>query len=116
MSNSLPGWSTVMQAAALLVCASLLGLVINHQVVRDAFSGRLTLSVESVGTSTGTLTNFPVPVLMRFVSQVMTLFPGDIITTGTPSGIGPMLPGDRIDVQIEGIGTLSNTVMKIRKD
>ncbi|GAF93728.1 unnamed protein product, partial [marine sediment metagenome] len=36
------------------------------------------------------------------------------ITTGTPAGVGPMFPGDRVDVQIEGIGTLSNTVMKIK--
>jgi 2-keto-4-pentenoate hydratase/2-oxohepta-3-ene-1,7-dioic acid hydratase in catechol pathway len=40
----------------------------------------------------------------------MTLYPGDVITTGTPEGVGPMAPGDRVDVQIEGIGTLSNTV------
>jgi 2-keto-4-pentenoate hydratase/2-oxohepta-3-ene-1,7-dioic acid hydratase in catechol pathway len=56
---------------------------------------------------------FPVPFLVRFVSQIMTLIPGDIITTGTPAGIGPMVPGDRVDVQIDGIGTLSNTVMKV---
>jgi 2-keto-4-pentenoate hydratase/2-oxohepta-3-ene-1,7-dioic acid hydratase in catechol pathway len=56
---------------------------------------------------------FPVPYLVQFVSNIMTLNPGDIITTGTPAGIGPMVPGDRVDVQIEGIGTLSNTVMKI---
>jgi 2-keto-4-pentenoate hydratase/2-oxohepta-3-ene-1,7-dioic acid hydratase in catechol pathway len=42
----------------------------------------------------------------------MTLFPGDIITTGTPAGIGPMNPGDRVDIQIEGIGTLTNKVMR----
>ncbi len=53
---------------------------------------------------------FPVPVLMRYISQIMTLYPGDVISTGTPAGIGPMQPGDRVDVQIEGIGTLSNTV------
>jgi len=40
----------------------------------------------------------------------MTLYPGDIITTGTPEGVGPMVPGDRVDVQVDGIGTLSNTV------
>lgn len=56
---------------------------------------------------------FSVPFLVRFVSNVMTLNPGDVITTGTPAGIGPMAPGDRVDVQIEGIGTLSNTVMKV---
>ncbi len=56
---------------------------------------------------------FPVPVLVRFISRVMTLGPGDVITTGTPAGIGPMQPGDKVDVQVEGIGTLSNTVMKV---
>jgi len=56
---------------------------------------------------------FSVPFLVLFVSNIMTLNPGDVITTGTPAGIGPMVPGDKVDVQIEGIGTLSNTVMKI---
>ena len=57
---------------------------------------------------------FPVPFLVRFISNIMTLLPGDIITTGTPAGIGPMQPGDRVDIQIEGIGTLSNQVLTIR--
>lgn len=57
---------------------------------------------------------FPIPYLVRFISQVMTLNPGDIIATGTPAGIGPMVPGDRVDVQIEGIGVLSNKVLKIK--
>jgi 2-keto-4-pentenoate hydratase/2-oxohepta-3-ene-1,7-dioic acid hydratase in catechol pathway len=57
---------------------------------------------------------FPIPYLMKFVSQVMTLNPGDIIATGTPAGIGSMVPGDRVDVQIEGIGVLSNKVMRIK--
>jgi 2-keto-4-pentenoate hydratase/2-oxohepta-3-ene-1,7-dioic acid hydratase in catechol pathway len=57
---------------------------------------------------------FSVPYLVWFISGVMTLYPGDIITTGTPAGVGPMTPGDRVDVQIEGIGTLSNTVMRIK--
>lgn len=59
---------------------------------------------------------FSIPYLVHFVSQVMTLFPGDIITTGTPAGVGPMIPGDRVDVQIEGIGTLSNRVMKVKEE
>ncbi len=49
--------------------------------------------------------------LVSFISQVMTLLPGDVIATGTPSGIGPMVVGDKIDVVIEGIGTLSNHVV-----
>jgi 2-keto-4-pentenoate hydratase/2-oxohepta-3-ene-1,7-dioic acid hydratase in catechol pathway len=48
--------------------------------------------------------------LVSFISHVMTLLPGDVIATGTPSGIGPMAIGDKIDVVIEGIGTLSNDV------
>lgn len=55
---------------------------------------------------------FSVPYLVRYISQIMTLHPGDIIATGTPEGVGPMTLGDRIDVQIEGIGTLSNAVGK----
>ena len=57
---------------------------------------------------------FPVPFLLYYISQIMSLEPGDVVTTGTPSGIGPMNPGDRVDVQIEGIGTLSNTVMRVK--
>jgi 2-keto-4-pentenoate hydratase/2-oxohepta-3-ene-1,7-dioic acid hydratase in catechol pathway len=56
---------------------------------------------------------FPVSFLVRFISGIMTLCPGDIIATGTPAGISPMAPGDRVDVQVEGIGTLSNTVAKV---
>jgi len=52
--------------------------------------------------------------LVSYISHVMTLLPGDVIATGTPSGIGPMAIGDRIDVMIEGIGTLSNTVIAER--
>jgi len=55
---------------------------------------------------------FSVPTLVRYLSRIMTLNPGDVIATGTPSGVGPMSPGDRVDVQIEGIGVLSNTLTR----
>ncbi len=48
--------------------------------------------------------------LVSYISQVMTLLPGDVILTGTPAGIGPVQVGDRIRVEIEGIGSLENTV------
>jgi len=48
--------------------------------------------------------------LVAFVSNIMTLLPGDIIATGTPSGIGPVKKGDMVEVRIEGIGSLSNPV------
>ncbi|OGN96638.1 MAG: hypothetical protein A2Y89_03370 [Chloroflexi bacterium RBG_13_51_18] len=55
---------------------------------------------------------FPVDELISFISNVMTLLPGDVISTGTPAGVGPILPGDTIEVKIEGIGTLRNYVAK----
>lgn len=52
----------------------------------------------------------PIAKLIHFISQVMTLLPGDIIMTGTPKGVGPMESGDEIVVQIEGIGELRNRI------
>jgi 2-keto-4-pentenoate hydratase/2-oxohepta-3-ene-1,7-dioic acid hydratase in catechol pathway len=43
----------------------------------------------------------------------MTLLPGDVIATGTPAGVGPLEPGDRVEVRIDGIGSLKNPVIKL---
>lgn len=53
---------------------------------------------------------WPVNELVAFISQSMTLLPGDVITTGTPAGVGKMSAGDLIEIEIEGIGTLRNQV------
>ncbi len=53
---------------------------------------------------------FDAGTLVWFVSRVMTLHPGDIISTGTPSGIGPLRPGDRVEIEVEGVGVLANPV------
>jgi 2-keto-4-pentenoate hydratase/2-oxohepta-3-ene-1,7-dioic acid hydratase in catechol pathway len=53
---------------------------------------------------------FGLPTLISYISQVMTLLPGDVVLTGTPSGVGPIAPGQRVECTIEGLGTLSNTV------
>ncbi|MGB8506785.1 MAG: fumarylacetoacetate hydrolase family protein [Pyrinomonadaceae bacterium] len=53
---------------------------------------------------------FPVPMLLRYISNIMTLKPGDVISTGTPAGVGPLLDGERVEVRIEGIGILTNFV------
>lgn len=53
---------------------------------------------------------FAVDFLIRWISQVMTLLPGDVIATGTPSGVGPLNVGDVVEVSISGIGTLKNKV------
>jgi len=54
---------------------------------------------------------FSVEQIVSFVSSVMTLFPQDLILTGTPQGVGPMQKGDRIRIVIEGIGDISNRVV-----
>lgn len=54
---------------------------------------------------------FPVDVIIRWISQVMTLLVGDVIATGTPAGVGPLAAGDVVEVSVSGIGTLRNTVV-----
>ena len=53
---------------------------------------------------------FPIDVLIRHIAQAMTLFPGDLIPTGTPSGVGPVVAGDQMEISVEGVGTLQNVV------
>ena len=54
---------------------------------------------------------FPLDVIVRYIAAVMTLEPGDVIATGTPAGVGPMQPGDVVEVTVAGVGTLSNPVV-----
>jgi 2-keto-4-pentenoate hydratase/2-oxohepta-3-ene-1,7-dioic acid hydratase in catechol pathway len=53
---------------------------------------------------------FPVPFLIAYISAIMTLEPGDLIATGTPAGVGPLAPGDTVEVEVPGIGVLRNDV------
>jgi 2-keto-4-pentenoate hydratase/2-oxohepta-3-ene-1,7-dioic acid hydratase in catechol pathway len=70
---------------------------LNGEVVQDANTGQMI---------------FDVPTIISYLSQGITLLPGDVIATGTPSGVGPMLPGDVFEVDIEGVGILTNRVRK----
>jgi 2-keto-4-pentenoate hydratase/2-oxohepta-3-ene-1,7-dioic acid hydratase in catechol pathway len=54
---------------------------------------------------------FPVDVVLRFISQIMTLLPGDLVLTGTPAGVGPLVAGDEVSVSVEGIGSMTNPVV-----
>jgi 2-keto-4-pentenoate hydratase/2-oxohepta-3-ene-1,7-dioic acid hydratase in catechol pathway len=54
---------------------------------------------------------FSIRQLVEFVTAVMTLLPGDIISTGTPPGVGPLVAGDRVVVAVEGVGELANDVV-----
>src|SRR5688500_5704584 len=51
-----------------------------------------------------------VPTLISYISQVMTLLPGDVVLTGTPSGVGPIRPGQKVECSVQGLGTLTNSV------
>jgi len=53
---------------------------------------------------------FDIPHLLRYISAIMTLEPGDLVATGTPAGVGPLTPGDVVEVEIPGVGILSNPV------
>jgi 2-keto-4-pentenoate hydratase/2-oxohepta-3-ene-1,7-dioic acid hydratase in catechol pathway len=53
---------------------------------------------------------FPIAELIAYASSVFTLLPGDVIMTGTPAGVGPLVAGDEVEVEVEGIGVLRNTV------
>jgi 2-keto-4-pentenoate hydratase/2-oxohepta-3-ene-1,7-dioic acid hydratase in catechol pathway len=58
---------------------------------------------------------FDIPTIIEYISKIMTLDAGDIITTGTPVGVGPLNPGDTVEITCEDIGTLSNTVISSKK-
>jgi 2-keto-4-pentenoate hydratase/2-oxohepta-3-ene-1,7-dioic acid hydratase in catechol pathway len=54
---------------------------------------------------------FPLDVLIRYAANIMTLLPGDLIATGTPDGVGPVVSGDVVEVEVEGIGKLTNPIV-----
>jgi len=53
---------------------------------------------------------FPIPLLLSYISGIMTLEPGDLVATGTPAGVGPLVAGDVVEVEISGVGVLRNPV------
>ena len=56
---------------------------------------------------------YPVAFLVRWISHVMTLYPGDLIATGTPAGVGPLVAGDVVEVSVDGVGVLRNPVQAL---
>ncbi len=70
---------------------------------------RVNGAVRQHGTTTDFI--FPLDVIIRFISAAMTLFPGDVIATGTPEGVGPLVAGDTVEISIAGVGTLRNPVV-----
>ena len=86
------------------------GPFIETDISPDNLAIKTLLNGEVKQDSTTSNLIFNVNTLVSFISKVMTLLPGDVIATGTPAGIGPVRPGDRLEVRIEGIGTLVNDV------
>ena len=78
----------------------------------DLSTTRVETFVNGTRRQSGAVTDmiFPVDVIIRWISRMMTLMPGDIIATGTPAGVGPLAPGDVVEVVVSGIGTLRNPV------
>ncbi len=73
---------------------------------------RCTLNGRKVQESNTARMIFTIPVILAFVSRCLTLMAGDLISTGTPSGVGPLRHGDVVEVEVEGIGTLRNPVVE----
>lgn len=78
----------------------------------DPFNTRIRCFVDGLLRQDGNTSDmiFDVPTLLSFVSHVMTLNPGDLVSTGTPMGVGPLLVGQTVVVEIDGIGRLENSV------
>jgi len=83
------------------------------ETVLDPSDVRVTASVNGELRQDGRTSEMihDVPTLIEFMSGVMTLLPGDVILTGTPAGVGPIKEGDTVNVEVEGIGTLTNPVI-----
>jgi 2-keto-4-pentenoate hydratase/2-oxohepta-3-ene-1,7-dioic acid hydratase in catechol pathway len=82
------------------------------ETVFDASDARVRCTVNGATRQDGTTKDmiFDIPTLISFMSHVMTLVPGDVILTGTPSGVGPIVSGDTVTISIDGIGDLTNAV------
>lgn len=86
----------------------------SHMVTeRPSLDARISVMVNGERRQYGTLGDmvFSIDVLIAFVSDVMTLEPGDVVLTGTPEGVGPLFAGDLVVVSIDGVGSLSNSVV-----
>ncbi len=64
--------------------------------------------------ATGAMMVFDVPTLLSYISGIMTLEPGDLVATGTPSGVGPLAAGDVVEVELEGLSRVRNPVQAVR--
>ncbi len=88
-----------------------IGPVITDEIDPECANIQTTLNGRIVQKSNTEKFIFPLGEIFEFVTRFTTLEPGDILTTGTPEGVGPMVHGDVVEITIDGIGTLRNTVV-----
>jgi len=86
------------------------GPFITDEVDPGNLSIETRLNGKTVQSSNSALFMTKIPELMEFITASITLEPGDVVSTGTPAGVGPMVPGDTVEVEIQGIGILRNYV------
>jgi 2-keto-4-pentenoate hydratase/2-oxohepta-3-ene-1,7-dioic acid hydratase in catechol pathway len=88
-------------------------VIVSHNDIGDPQNLRITCKINGVVKQSGNTRDmiFPIPVLISFISRQFTMEEGDIIATGTPAGISPIVPGDTVEVEVEKIGVLRNPVV-----
>jgi 2-keto-4-pentenoate hydratase/2-oxohepta-3-ene-1,7-dioic acid hydratase in catechol pathway len=90
-----------------------MGPIVTDEVHPDgglSLETRLNGQVKQHGTTRDLI--FNIAFLLRHITAAMTLLPGDVVPTGTPAGVGPMQPGDRVEVMVQGIGILANPILR----
>ena len=88
-------------------------VIVSHRDIGDPHTLNVTCKINSVLKQSGNTKDmiFSIPVLISFISKQFTLEEGDIIATGTPAGVSPIVPGDMVEVEVEKIGVLRNPVI-----
>lgn len=91
-------------------------VIITKDEIQEPFHIQLRLNGETRQDATTSQLIFSIPEIIEEITSFMTLEEGDVIATGTPSGVGPLSSGDLVEVEIEGIGTLRNRVCSPAKE
>jgi 2-keto-4-pentenoate hydratase/2-oxohepta-3-ene-1,7-dioic acid hydratase in catechol pathway len=92
--------------------------ITTHQGLEEVAALSIRTTVDGELRQDGTTSDmiFKIPELVAYISSYTTLLPGDVILTGTPSGVGPIRPGQQVSIEIEGIGTLTNPIAGTRPE
>ncbi|MCL2320172.1 MAG: fumarylacetoacetate hydrolase family protein, partial [Treponema sp.] len=88
-------------------------VVVAHRDIGDPQALKVTCKINGVVKQSGNTKEmiFSIPVLIAYISKQFTLEEGDVIATGTPAGVSPIVPGDTVEVEVEHIGILKNPVV-----